>query len=158
MRKSRCSVNLAASIIGLAGLAALGVSASARAELGGQMSSQTTSAGAPQTLFNGALRMRTSIDAGSTTINEYATSAGRIVAYTWAGPTMPDLRALLGNYADSYQTGAAAQVAAGNGNLHASRVARPDVIVESGGPMRSYVGRAWLPAGLPPGIAADDLQ
>jgi Protein of unknown function (DUF2844) len=158
MRKSRCSVNLAASIIGVVALAALAVSVNARAELGGQMPSQTASSGASHALFNGALRVRTSIDAGSTTINEYATSTGRIVAYTWAGPTMPDLRALLGNYADSYRTGAAALAASGNGNLHASRVARPDVIVESGGPMRSYAGRAWLPAGLPPGIVADDLQ
>jgi hypothetical protein len=157
MRKSRRSINLAASVMALAALAALAASAGARAELGGQMSSQTTSASAPQTRFNGALRVRTFIDAGSTTINEYATSTGRIVAYTWAGPTMPDLHALLGNYVDSYKTGAAA-LAAGNGNLHASRVARPDVIVESGGPMRSYVGRAWLPAGLPPGVVADDLQ
>ena len=158
MRKPRCSVNLAASATALAALAALAASTGARAELGGQMSSQTTSASAPQTLFNGALRTRTSVDAGGTTINEYATNTGRIVAYTWAGPTMPDLRALLGNYVDSYRTGAAALAATGNGNLHASRVVRPDVIVESGGPMRSYAGRAWLPGGLPPGIVADDLQ
>jgi hypothetical protein len=24
--------------------------------------------------------------------------------------------------------------------------------------MRGYMGRAWLPAALPPGITADDLQ
>jgi Protein of unknown function (DUF2844) len=137
----------------------LGASADARAELGGQMPIHaTTAAAAPRTLLNGALRVRTLTDAGSTTINEYATSTGQIVAYTWAGPTMPDLRALLGRYAEPYQTGAAALAATGNGNLHASRVARPDVIVESGGPMRSYVGRAWLPAALPPGVTADDLQ
>lgn len=137
--------------------ALLCASADVRAELGGTMPSQAGStAVAPQTLLNGALRLRTLTDAGNTTINEYATNSGQIIAYTWQGPTMPDLRALLGKYADSYRTGAAAS--APEGNLHASRVVRPDVIVESGGPMRGYAGRAWLPAALPPGVTAGDFH
>lgn len=149
-------------------VAALTTSCPAHAELGGTMPAQTTrtfqagaasrsaASGVQQTLMSGAIRLRTLTDAGGTTINEYATSTGRIVAYTWDGPTMPDLRALLGGYDVSYRAGAAA--ASADGNLHSSRIARPDVIVESGGPMRSYVGRAWLPAALPPGVAIDDLQ
>ncbi|HEY2024375.1 DUF2844 domain-containing protein [Paraburkholderia sp.] len=132
------------------------VGAGAHAELGGVMPNQAASAAsAPHTILNGALRVRTWTDAGNTAINEYATSTGQIIAYTWQGPTMPDLHALLGKYADSYKAGAAA---AANGDLHSSRIARPDVIVESGGPMRGYVGRAWLPAALPPGVTSDDLQ
>ncbi|CAE6710604.1 DUF2844 domain-containing protein [Paraburkholderia haematera] len=145
---------LAASVMVVAVLCA---GTDARAELGGTMPSQADSTiAAPQTLLNGALRLRTLTDAGNTTINEYATQTGQIIAYTWQGPTMPDLRALLGQYADSYRTGAAAS--APDGNLHASRVIRPDVIVESGGPMRGYVGRAWLPAALPPGVTAGDFR
>ncbi|ANB73303.1 hypothetical protein AYM40_13740 [Paraburkholderia phytofirmans OLGA172] len=137
--------------------ALLCVSTDGHAELGGTMPSQADSALAPpQTLLNGALRLRTLTDAGNTTINEYATNTGQIIAYTWQGPTMPDLRALLGPYADSYRTGAAAS--APDGNLHASRVVRPDVIVESGGPMRGYAGRAWLPAALPPGVTTGDFR
>lgn len=137
--------------------ALLCASAGAHAELGGTMPILANStAAAPQTLLNGALRLRTLTDAGNTTINEYATNSGQIIAYTWQGPTMPDLRALLGKYADSYRTGAAAS--APDGNLHASRVVRPDVIVESGGPMRGYAGRAWLPAALPPGVTAGDFH
>lgn len=138
-------------------VAVLCASTDALAELGGTMPTQANSTGAAsQALLNGALRLRTLTDAGNTTINEYATNTGRIIAYKWQGPTMPDLRALLGKYADSYRTGAAAS--APNGNLHASRVARPDVIVESGGPMRGYAGRAWLPAALPSGVTADDFH
>ncbi|CAH2906928.1 MAG: FIG00462130: hypothetical protein [uncultured Paraburkholderia sp.] len=125
-----------------------------RTLLGGVMAPRAGTS-APQNLLNGALRLRTSTDAGNTTINEYGTSSGEIVAYTWQGPTMPDLAALLGKYAGSYRAGAAAST---DGNLHASRVVRPDVIVESGGPMRGYAGRAWLPGGLPPGVTADDLR
>lgn len=125
------------------------------AELDGTM--PTASAASPAVAhaqLNGALRVRTLTDAGNTTINEYATSTGRVIAYTWQGPTMPDLHSLLGKHADSYRTGAAAA----DGNLHASRVVRSDVIVESGGPMRGYVGRAWLPDALPSGVTADDLR
>lgn len=140
-----------------ASLAMLCASAGAHAQLGGAMPTQgDPAATAPRTLLNGALRVRTLTDAGNTTINEYATSTGQIIAYAWQGPTMPDLRALLGKYADSYRAGVAASAA--DGNLHVSRVARPDVIVESGGPMRGYVGRAWLPAALPAGVTADDFQ
>jgi hypothetical protein len=140
--------------------ALLCISTGAHAELGGTIPTRADSMGAtaaaPQTLLNGALRLRTLTDAGNTTINEYATNTGQIIAYTWQGPTMPDLRTLLGRYAGSYLTGAAAL--APDGNLHASRVARPDVIVESGGPMRGYAGRAWLPAALPPGVTASDFR
>jgi hypothetical protein len=137
--------------------ALLSVSADARAELGGLMPSQAeTTAAAPQTLLNGALRLRSLTDAGNTTINEYANASGQIIAYTWQGPTMPDLHALLGKYAGSYRTGAAA--ATPDGNLHASRVVRPDVIVESGGPMRAYMGRAWLPVALPAGVTDADFR
>ncbi|OLL30480.1 hypothetical protein BTH42_17170 [Burkholderia sp. SRS-W-2-2016] len=143
--------------VSAAALAVLVCCASAHAQLGGTMpSGAVAGASAPRTVLNGALRERTWTDAGNTVINEYATSTGQIVAYAWQGPTMPDLHALLGKYADSYQAGAAA--AAGSGNLHASRVARSDVIVESGGPMRGYVGRAWLPAALPAGVTSDDIQ
>jgi Protein of unknown function (DUF2844) len=140
---------------------ALCASLDARAELGGAMPPQANaianaSAGAQRVMLNGALRMRTSIDAGNTTVNEYATATGQIIAYAWQGPTMPDLRALLGKYTDSYRAGVAA--AAADGNLHVSRVARPDLIVESGGPMRGYTGRAWLPTALPPGVTADDFR
>ncbi|NML29738.1 DUF2844 domain-containing protein [Paraburkholderia antibiotica] len=138
-------------------MAACCASVSAHAELGGTMPAQAVAgASAPRMVLNGALRERTWTDAGNTTINEYATSTGLIVAYAWQGPTMPDLHALLGKYAESYRSGAAA--AAGSGNLHASRIAGSDVIVESGGPMRGYVGRAWLPAALPAGITSDDIQ
>jgi Protein of unknown function (DUF2844) len=167
LSRSALSTAFAATSIALAALA---TSRPAHAELDGTMPAQTTQtihavqttatfqpAGArvQQTLMNGAIRLRTLTDAGGTSIHEYATSTGRIVAYTWEGPTMPDLRSLLGGHHASYQAGAAA---AADGNLHVSRIVRPDVIVESGGPMRGYVGRAWLPAALPPGVAIDDLQ
>jgi hypothetical protein len=157
MSTSRFSSSVAAAALTLGALCA---SAGAHAELGGAMPTQPATnagaaAGSSRTLLNGALRVRTLIDAGNTTINEYAASTGQIVGYTWEGPTMPDLHALLGKYTGSYLAGAVTSAA--DGNLHNSRIAQPDVIVESGGPMRGYTGRAWLPAALPAGVTADDL-
>ncbi|WJF91082.1 DUF2844 domain-containing protein [Paraburkholderia bonniea] len=138
--------------------AALALTLSAHAELGGMMPTTPSTSGAVQhMLLNGAVRERSSVDAGGTVINEYATSDGRIFAYTWTGPTMPDLQALLGKHTDSFRSGALANRVT-SGELHASRVEQPDVVVESGGQMRSYIGRAWLPNGLPPGVSADDLK
>ena len=129
------------------------------AALGGTMATTAPSgASAPPVVqLNGALLVRTHVDAGGTTLNEYASSTGQIFAYTWQGPTMPDLPALLGAYNASYRVGAADGYAASH-DLHAARVARSDVIVESGGQMRSYVGRAWLPTALPAGVTPADLR
>ena len=127
------------------------------AALGGTMAATPGGANAaPVALLNGAVQMRTRVDAGGTTVNEYASSTGQIFAYSWQGPTMPDLPALLGAYNASYRAGAAEGLAAGQ-DLHASRVVRSDVVVESGGQMRSYVGRAWLPGALPAGVTPADL-
>jgi hypothetical protein len=130
----------------------------ARAQLGGTMpASQVTGNPTQRVLPGGAVRVRSSVDAGGTTINEYATGDGLIFAYAWQGPTMPDLTRMLGPYAERYRAKAAEQFDA-TGHLHASRVEQPDVIVESGGQMRSYVGRAWLPAALPADVSLADLR
>ncbi|MDE1183851.1 DUF2844 domain-containing protein [Paraburkholderia sp.] len=162
-------------------LAALIQAPAARAELGGTMSAapsahsaaqsvsataaavqamqatQVTQTASPTMRVNGAVQVRATTDAGGTTIDEYASADGRIFAYTWEGPTMLDLRNLLGPYYDAYRAGTDAS-RADLRSLHANRVARDGVIVEAGGQMRSYVGRAWLPAALPPGVTPDDLQ
>ncbi|MBN3755869.1 DUF2844 domain-containing protein [Paraburkholderia sp. Tr-20389] len=130
----------------------------ARAELGGTMTALQTNDNCPQRAVPGsAVRVRSTVDAGGTTINEYATCGGLVFAYTWQGPTMPDLTRLLGPYAERYRAKAATQLGA-FGYLHASRVEQPDVVVESGGQMRSYVGRAWLPAAVPSGFSLADLR
>jgi hypothetical protein len=114
---------------------------------------------ATRTLAGGAASVVSYVDAGGTTIDEYvATANGEIFAYAWQGPTMPNLQALLGGYAAAYRSGTAALLAAQRGDLHAARVECPDVIVETGGQMRSYVGHAWLPAALPAGVSEGDLK
>ncbi|TKC81697.1 DUF2844 domain-containing protein [Trinickia terrae] len=146
-------------------LAALVVSAAtcaANAQLGGARAPSaglstngalTAHALAQPTGVDSVLNVTTSVDDGGTTIREYTTQAGQIVAYTWSGPTMPDLHTLLGARFEAFQTGAASSP-----SRHAGHVARGDFIVESGGQMRGYIGRAWLPNALPAGVSIDDLR
>jgi hypothetical protein len=148
-----CLLSLLAALPGPA-QAALGdiVPAAARVNL-------AASAAATQLLAGGALRVTQSVDAAGTRVSEYvATASGQIVAYTWQGPSAPNLETLLGRYAADYQHGAIALHVADRDNLHAARVDTPSVIVESGGLMRSYLGRAWLPGALPAGVTEGDLR
>ncbi|WP_322071561.1 DUF2844 domain-containing protein [Paraburkholderia bannensis] len=114
---------------------------------------------ATQSLLGGAVQVTQSVDAGGTRLREYtATASGKVFAYTWQGPSAPNLDTLLGRYADDYQRGTVALHVSGRDGLHAARVDTPSVIVESGGLMRSYVGRAWLPGALPTGMTEGDLR
>lgn len=140
-------------------VAAMLIASTACAQLGGTMPAtpRAGSAAVANHLADASIRIRAWTDEGGTQIHEYATGDGLIFAYTWEGPTMPNLEGLLGRYSASYRA-KVAELAGTRGSLHASRVVQPDVIVDSGGQMRSYVGRAWLPAAIPPGISPADLQ
>jgi len=107
----------------------------------------------------GAARVVSYVDAGGTSVSEYiAGNTGAVFAYTWQGPAQPNLETLLGRYAPDWRNAAAALHAAGGDDLHAARVDGSRVVVETGGHMRAYVGRAWLPAALPRGVGEGDLQ
>lgn len=130
----------------------------AHAELGGAaMPPQAAGKTVQRAQVTGLYRVQSTIDDGGTTLYEYSSSAGQVFAYTWQGPTMPDLQTLLGRFYDSYRAGATPDRTTAR-SLHGMRVEQPDVVVESGGQMRSYVGRAWLPNALPAGVSADDLR
>ena len=88
------------------------------------------------------------------TVNEYLSPNGTVFAASWRGPRPPDLSQLFGSYFGEYQTAAAAP--------HAQRghllVQTEDLVVETGGHMRDLRGRAYLPALLPSGVSADEIQ
>jgi hypothetical protein len=61
---------------------------------------------------------------------------------------------LLGRYFDTYTEAAKAQQA-GAGRIH---VQLPGLVVQSGGQMRAFFGRAYLPALLPEGVTLDEIR
>ncbi|ABC38407.1 DUF2844 domain-containing protein [Burkholderia thailandensis] len=136
------------------------VPVSAQSQLGRTVTDSSARAFAQTStpLLGGAVTMRSHVDAGGTTIREYATRAGLVFAYTWDGPTSPNLRQLLGERFSTYQSHAVSTDARPRVSLHAGRVAQSDFVVEAGGRMRAYVGRAWLPGAVPSGVSIDDLR
>ena len=104
----------------------------------------------------GGYEVREIATEGGGVIREYLGADGKVFAVTWRTPTIPDLRQLLGPYYERYAQGAAAASHAG-GKRHFT-VAQPGIVVESGGRLRAFVGRAWDPGLLPPNFSARDLN
>lgn len=89
-------------------------------------------------------------------VREFLNRDGIVFAVDWRGPVMPDLQRLLGPYFREYTTALAALKSPG---LHRSvRIASPGLVVNSGGHLRAYAGRAYLPALVPAGVSMSDLR
>jgi Protein of unknown function (DUF2844) len=132
----------------------------AAAELGGNVGSMQNEASqlrATQraTLGNGYTVHELQTDNGIT-IREYASGAGKIFAISWSGPSLPDLTQLLGTYFPAFRQAARARHAAGIRGPVA--IAQDDLVVQSGGRMRAYQGRAWVPSLLPPQVTIEEIQ
>ncbi|HYA76507.1 MAG TPA: DUF2844 domain-containing protein [Burkholderiaceae bacterium] len=91
---------------------------------------------------------------GGALVREYVSPAGVVFGITWGGPTMPNLRQLLGAHFDRY-VGSANRERGGHGHVV---VREGNLVVESGGHMRSFHGRAYLSDALPAGVVIDDIQ
>ena len=90
----------------------------------------------------------------NTTIREFASPSGVVFAVTWQGPFKPDLRQLFGRYFDIYTR---APRSAGSTRARMA-IDLQDLVVRSGGHMRSYSGVAYVPGLMPTGVTAGDLQ
>jgi hypothetical protein len=89
-----------------------------------------------------------------TRVREFAGSDGKVFAVAWAGPTVPNLREILGQYFDSYVTAAKAQ----HSGHHHLQIRESNLVVLAGGHMRAFSGVAYLPQALPSGVSAGDLH
>ncbi len=91
-------------------------------------------------------------------VKEYVSSDGVVFAVVWKGTGVPDLHLLLGEYFEEYREGVSAA------RSHRPKIRKPfqfkseRLVVERGGHSRSLWGRAFLPAALPPGVTAEDIQ
>jgi uncharacterized protein DUF2844 len=137
-------------------------SAPAFATLGGPVSSVQDD----QVRLQGAIMRVTPRDAftvhemrapAGTMIREYVSPSGTVFGVAWDGPTIPDLRQVLGEYFTPYVT--AAQSAktrhAGRGPV---RIEEPTFVVEQTGHPRAFAGRAYLPRLIPAGIRAEAIR
>lgn len=89
-------------------------------------------------------------------MREYATTDGTVFGVSWAGPTIPDLRQLLGErYFTEFQEAATAHPRYGRGPL---LIETPNLVFQQTGHLRDFHGRAYLPRLLPSGATADAIR
>jgi hypothetical protein len=88
-----------------------------------------------------------------TVVREFVSPAGKVFAVSWSGPTMPDLRQLLGPYFDTYVAEVQKRKARG-----AVNVVLPGLVVHSGGHMRAFAGKAYLPDAVPAGVQSEEIR
>jgi hypothetical protein len=90
-------------------------------------------------------------------VREYVSARGRVFAVTWHGPSHPDFRQLLGGYFDQFQS-AIQQARRERRPRGPVLIELPGFVIQSGGHMRGFFGKAYLPDRVPQGVAVDDLQ
>ena len=139
-------------------LAAACVSAPALAALGGD----ATSVEADRASTKGATRVTSGVDYSvheiqtptGMMINEYVSAQGKVFAVTWRGPGLPDLPQLLGAYSAELAQAATHP----HYNHHHLNIAAQNVVMQSGGHLRTRYGRAWVPALLPENFSLKDMR
>jgi hypothetical protein len=134
---------------------------SAFASLGGDVNSimmdQIHFQGNIRTTQSETFTMHEIHSANGTVIHEYVSPAGKVFAVTWHSAWPPDLHQLLGTYFDEYHEAARTNAPPQPGR-RVVRLREPDFVFEQGGHPRSFVGRAYLPQMLPPGVTVEALQ
>jgi len=95
--------------------------------------------------------------ATGTVVREYVSADGKVFAVAWHGPWLPDMRQILGTYFEQY---AQAMQSQSNGRMGRRPVTieQPGLVVQIGGHMRAFAGRAYVPERLPSGARVEDIQ
>lgn len=83
-----------------------------------------------------------------TKVREFVSPSGTVFAVAWQGPWKPDMKQLLGPYFDRYVQG----IESKRPRRGAVSIQQPDFVVESGGHMRGFTGRAYLPQVMPQNV------
>lgn len=135
------------------------LAAQAFAALGGNVSSiqddQTHIAATRQITQTAAYTVHELRSPAGMVVREYE-SSGKVFAIAWQSPSLPDLSQLLGSHFQEFERAAELQARPGG---HAPMIVHlPDLVVESGGHMRGFVGRAYLPGNVPANVRSADLR
>jgi len=157
MNKSGLTFNLPKhSARWLAGVLLLAAGA-AHAELGGNFASVQAEA----QRLNGTLHTISTanydvheIQVNSRTVErQYMNHSGQVFGIAWKSEGVADLKSMLGRYFPTYQGGAVRRI-----DLHHSALSSPDLVVEVGSYLHTFMGRAYVPAQLPAGAAASEIH
>lgn len=133
----------------------------ARAELGGDIrtveNDRIQMKAALQTRQAGAFAIHEIKTPTGSTVREYISPQGKVFGVSWQGPTMPDLKQLLGSYyaqaSQALKEQRAKRVIRGPINIQ-----QPGFVFQQSGHMRSYFGRAYVPGMMPQGVGPEAVQ
>jgi hypothetical protein len=95
--------------------------------------------------------------ASGTMIREYVNASGTVFAVAWDGPWLPDLRQVLGEHFDRYQSAMRSRQRARTGR-RAVVINEPGLVVQMSGHPRAFTGRAYVPALMPAGVQPESLR
>ncbi|HZT70596.1 MAG TPA: DUF2844 domain-containing protein [Terriglobia bacterium] len=87
-------------------------------------------------------------------VREFVSAKGMVFGVAWRGPTLPDLRQLLGTYFSQVQQAAQPRRRRGGPLV----IKTKDFILVSGGHMRAFHGFAYVPSLLPAGVSAEVVR
>jgi Protein of unknown function (DUF2844) len=95
--------------------------------------------------------------ATGTVVREFVSPEGKVFGVAWEGPWPPYMRQVLGSYFDQF-----VQAARSRGGARMGRrplvINQPGLVVQTGGHMRAFAGRAYVPEMLPSGVGAENIQ
>lgn len=94
--------------------------------------------------------------ANGATIREYVSPQGLVFGVTWQGSVMPDMQQLLGAYVTNLQAAPQAQTQVRH--LRGLIVKTKDFVYVSGGHMRFWKGRAYVPSLVPSNVSTEVVQ
>ncbi len=91
-----------------------------------------------------------------TTVTEFLSPNGTVFAIRWAGPVLPDLSYFLGKSFNAFKQETDRVRKAGS---HGSPVNMKldSLVVNSSGRMKSFVGHAYVPSLVPPGVNIKEI-
>ena len=92
-------------------------------------------------------------DSAGSTIREFVSPQGKVFGVAWQGPFVPDFQQLLGTYYQQFN-----DAAKSHRRGAPLAVEQPGLVVYSGGHMRSYFGKAYVPDMMPQGVTANDIK
>jgi hypothetical protein len=92
--------------------------------------------------------------ADGTVVKEFVSPSGMVFGISWEAPTMPNLAQLLGTYYTQFQQAPRSAV-----HRRGPLTVRTDqLVVESGGHMRAFHGRAYVTGLLPGTLSAEVIR
>jgi Protein of unknown function (DUF2844) len=94
---------------------------------------------------------------GNAVVREFVAPSGRVFGVAWQGQFMPNLKQLLGTYFTNFQKAATEQRRV-RGPRQPVVLRSDEVVIVSGGHMRSFSGMAYVPSLVPQNVSREVVR